>query len=170
MCSWTSRSLRAFASKTNVCGSPIHKREARIARFDPALSGGLRGSRASSRRADRRSTQWQSADHHSLVSRTAGGKASPFGVLAALTFVSVEPKPRPAAALLSNAFDLTPAEAHLAAALANGTSIDEAAGRIEHLQGNRETSAQGSFSKDRDTPAEPTSRLDCGALGGHQHV
>ena len=51
-------------------------------------------------------------------------------------FVSIEPKPRPNASLLSKIFGLTFAEAKLAAALADGTSLEEAA---EELHISRET-------------------------------
>ena len=46
-------------------------------------------------------------------------------------FVSIEPKPRPNASLLSKIFGLTFAEAKLAAALADGTSLDTAAEELD---------------------------------------
>jgi DNA-binding CsgD family transcriptional regulator len=49
------------------------------------------------------------------------------GARALLTFGPVGPKPRPNASLLSRAFGLTSAEAKLAATLADGTSLKEAA-------------------------------------------
>lgn len=62
---------------------------------------------------------------------------SPFlGARAILTLTSLEPNPRPAAALLAKTFGLTPAEAKLAAILANGTSLETAA---EELGISRET-------------------------------
>jgi DNA-binding CsgD family transcriptional regulator len=62
---------------------------------------------------------------------------SPFlGARVILTLVPVEPKPRPDAALIARTFGLTPAEAKLAAALANGTSLEDAA---EELHISRET-------------------------------
>jgi DNA-binding CsgD family transcriptional regulator len=49
------------------------------------------------------------------------------GAPAILTFVSLEPRPYPLVSLLIRVFSFTPAEARLAAALANGTSIADAA-------------------------------------------
>ena len=59
-----------------------------------------------------------------------------WGARVILRFVAIEPKPRPNASLLSKIFGLTFAEAKLAAALANGTSLEEAA---EELHISRET-------------------------------
>ena len=56
--------------------------------------------------------------------------------LGARAFSPLEPKPRPDAPLLCKAFGLTPAEARLAAALANGTSLEAAA---DELHISRET-------------------------------
>ena len=58
------------------------------------------------------------------------------GARALLAFFPLEPKPRPDAPLLCKAFGLTPAEARLAAALANGTSLEAAA---DELHISRET-------------------------------
>ena len=59
-----------------------------------------------------------------------------FGARAILTLGPVGPKPRPNASLLSQAFGLTSAEAKLAATLADGTSLTEAA---QELTISRET-------------------------------
>jgi DNA-binding CsgD family transcriptional regulator len=50
-----------------------------------------------------------------------------YDATAILSFMSLEPKPRPNISLLIDVFSLTPAEARLAAELANGASIDDAA-------------------------------------------
>lgn len=56
---------------------------------------------------------------------------NPFlGARVIMTFVSLEPKRRPDASLLTQAFGLTPAEARLASALANGTSLSEVADEL----------------------------------------
>lgn len=57
----------------------------------------------------------------------AGKNPLYFDVPAILSFMSLEPKPRPNISLLIDVFSLTPAEARLAAELANGASIDDAA-------------------------------------------
>lgn len=54
--------------------------------------------------------------------------ASPREQCSILTFFSLEAKPCPPVSLLMNVFRFTPAEARLAAALANGMTIEEAAG------------------------------------------
>ena len=59
-----------------------------------------------------------------------------FGARAILTLGPVGPKARPNASLLSQAFGLTSAEAKLAATLADGTSLKEAA---QELTISRET-------------------------------
>jgi DNA-binding CsgD family transcriptional regulator len=59
-----------------------------------------------------------------------------WGARVILRFVPIEPKPRPNASLLSKIFGLTFAEAKLAAALADGTSLDTAA---EELDISRQT-------------------------------
>jgi DNA-binding CsgD family transcriptional regulator len=57
-----------------------------------------------------------------------GAARTPFlGARALLTFSSIEPKPRPTAALLSKAFGLTPAEAKLASILTEGVNPEQAA-------------------------------------------
>ena len=57
----------------------------------------------------------------------AGQNSLNFGSPAILSFISLEPRPCPNLPLLMNVFSFTPAEARLAAALANGTSIEDAA-------------------------------------------
>ena len=57
----------------------------------------------------------------------AGQNPLYFGAPAILSFTSLDPRPCPNLSLLMNVFSFTPAEARLAAALANGTSIEDAA-------------------------------------------
>jgi DNA-binding CsgD family transcriptional regulator len=56
---------------------------------------------------------------------------SPFlGARAIFTFTAIEPRPRLDASLLNKVFGLTPAEARLAAALADGTNLETASERL----------------------------------------
>ena len=57
----------------------------------------------------------------------AGQNPLNFDSPAILSFISLEPRPCPNLSLLVNVFSFTPAEARLAAALANGASIEDAA-------------------------------------------
>jgi len=75
--------------------------------------------------------RWDRASVVARVMAVPPAARNPFlGARAIMTFVSLEPKRRPAASLLALAFGLTPAEARLGSALATGTSLSEAADEL----------------------------------------
>src|SRR5680860_98809 len=75
--------------------------------------------------------RWDRASVVARVMAVPPAARNPFlGARAIMTFVSLEPKRRPAASLLALAFGLTPAAARLGSALATGTSLSEAADEL----------------------------------------
>jgi DNA-binding CsgD family transcriptional regulator len=58
------------------------------------------------------------------------GQNAPFASYAIVTFLSLEPKRCPPISLLTDVFGFTPAEARLAAALASGRCVEEAAEQL----------------------------------------
>jgi DNA-binding CsgD family transcriptional regulator len=75
------------------------------------------------------------------------------GARAILTFVPIEPKARPDASLLSKTFGLTSAEAKLAAALADGTSVKAAAEELNICRQTARNQLKVVFAK-TDTPRQ----------------
>ena len=71
------------------------------------------------------------------------------GARALLTLVPIGAKHRPELGLLARVFNFTPAEARLAAALAGGGSIDEAAGEIGITRDTARNQLKAVFAKTR---------------------
>jgi DNA-binding CsgD family transcriptional regulator len=73
---------------------------------------------------------------------------SPFlGACAIFTFTSLETKPQPDAALLAQAFGLTPAETRLAAMLADGSSLEIAADKLSIARETARNQLKSVFAK-----------------------